>query len=91
MEVPADIRAAPAASLAGKPQLEIGQPDVIRPSITADRCVVAALVIRAINQEAVHASSAHFGEGDLLAGGSGHADLRAPKLPRWKPLDLVEE
>ena len=41
---------APTASLAGKQRLEIGKPDVIRPSIAADRCVVAAVIIGAIDQ-----------------------------------------
>jgi hypothetical protein len=37
-------------------------------------------------------SGAHFSEGDLLlAGEFGYSDIRAPKLPRWKPLDLVAE
>jgi hypothetical protein len=37
------IRAAPAASLAGKPRLQIGQADVIRPSVAADRGPMACL------------------------------------------------
>jgi hypothetical protein len=61
-----DIRAAPAASFADKPRLELGQPDVIRPSVAADRCPMAALVIRAIDQETANAGRAHFGEGDFL-------------------------
>jgi hypothetical protein len=47
IKIRADISAAPAASLAGKPQFEIGEPNVIRPSIAADRDVMAAPVIGA--------------------------------------------
>jgi hypothetical protein len=47
---------------------------------------------RGLPQQAANASVAHFSEGDLLrAGEGGHADIRAPKLLRWKPLDLVAE
>jgi hypothetical protein len=55
-----------AACLAGKLCLNVGQSDVIRPSIAGDRCRMAAAIIRAIDQETAHAGSAHFGEGDLL-------------------------
>jgi hypothetical protein len=66
-----------AASLARESRLYIGQPDVIRPSVTADRGPMAALVIRAIDQNPADASGAHFGEGDLLlAGELGHARLK---------------
>jgi hypothetical protein len=58
----------PAASLAAKPRLYIGQPNVIRPSIAADRCVMAAPKIGAVDQQPAHASGAHFSEGDFLAG-----------------------
>jgi hypothetical protein len=40
VEVRPHIRAAPAASLAGKPRLQIGQADIIRPSVAADRSPV---------------------------------------------------
>jgi hypothetical protein len=67
----ADIGTFPSAS----PQvnLYIGQPNVVRPSDAADRCPVAALVARAIDQETANASGVHFSEGDLLAGEFGHA------------------
>jgi hypothetical protein len=76
------IRAAPAASLAGKPRLEIGQPDVIRPSVGADRCVVAATIIGTVDQETANASGAHFGEGDFLLsrGEGGHAPLKRQQV-----------
>jgi hypothetical protein len=77
-----DVGAAPATSLTGKPQLEIGQTDVIRPPIAADRCVVAAAIIGTIDQETANASSAHFCEGDLLAGEGGHAPLKRGPIVR---------
>jgi len=73
MEVRADIRAPLAAGLAGEAKLDIGQPNIIGPSVAADRRPMAALIIRAIDQETANASGAHFSEGDLLAGGVGHA------------------
>ena len=54
-EIRADVGAFPAASLAGEPRLDIGQPDVIRPSVAADWCPVAAFVVRAIDQETANA------------------------------------
>jgi hypothetical protein len=85
IEIRPDIGAAPAASLTGKPRLNIGQPDVIRPSIAADRCVVAAMIIGTVDQETANASGAHFSEGDFLLpwGGGGHAlalSLRAGRV-----------
>jgi hypothetical protein len=73
MEIRAEIRAPLAAGLAGEARLDVGQPDVIRPSVAADRRPMAAPEIRAIDQQAANASGAHLGEGDLLAG-VGHAD-----------------
>jgi len=37
MEIGAHVRAPPAAGLAGELGLQIGQPDIIRPSVAADR------------------------------------------------------
>ena len=70
----ADIGSSLATNLACEKRLEIGQPDVIRPSVAADRCPMTALVIRAIDQETANVSGAHLGEGDLLlAAGLGKA------------------
>jgi hypothetical protein len=55
------IRAAPAASLAGKPWLQIRQPYVIRPSIAVDRSPMRAVIIAAIDQETAHAGGARLG------------------------------
>jgi hypothetical protein len=74
IEIRTDIGAPFATSLAGEPWLQIGQPDAIRPSVAADTCPKAALVIQAIDQQTANASGAHLGEGDLrLAGEGGHA------------------
>src|ERR1700730_16995744 len=61
-----DVSASMSAYLAHKPRLQIGQPEMIRPLIRADRDRVAALVVRAVDQEAAQAGVAHLGEGDLL-------------------------
>ena len=52
-----DVRAAPAASLAGKSRLKIRKPDVIRPSIAADRGPMRAMIIGAVDQEAANGMS----------------------------------
>ena len=62
------IRANPAASLAGKPRLQIRRANVIRPSIAADRSPMRAMIIRAIDQKIANAGGAHFTESDLLLG-----------------------
>jgi hypothetical protein len=74
MEVRADFRAFPAAGLAGEFRFDVAKPDVIRPSVAADRDRVAAPIIGAIDQETANAGGAHLGEGDLLAGRFAHAD-----------------
>jgi hypothetical protein len=48
-------RASLAANDAGKPGLKIGQPNFIGPSVTADRDVMAAAIIGAIDQEPANA------------------------------------
>jgi hypothetical protein len=77
-----DIRAAPAASFADETRLDIGQPYIIGPSVAADRCVVAATEIRAVNQQAADTGGAHFSEGDFLAGKIGDAPLKPG--PSWQ-------
>jgi hypothetical protein len=72
-----DVGAPLAASLTGKPRLNIRQPDVIRPSIRAQRRPMTAVKVRAINQEPANAHLAHLSEGDLLAGRFGHAAIEA--------------
>jgi hypothetical protein len=73
IEIRPDIGAFGAARLAGKAGLDVGQPDIIGPLVAADRDVMAALVIRTIDQETANAGRAHFSEGDLLlAGWFGH-------------------
>jgi hypothetical protein len=79
-----DIGAAAAACLADERPLDIGKPDLIRPPIAADRAPMAAPEIRAIDQEAANARSAHFTQRNLLlaticgtaAGEGGHASLK---------------
>ncbi len=66
MEVRPHIRTAPAASLAAKSRLQIGQPDIIGPSIAAERRPMRAMVVAAVDQESAHPGGAHLGEGDFL-------------------------
>jgi hypothetical protein len=54
-----------AACCAHEPGLD-GKPDIVRPLIAADRDVVAAVIIGAIDQNTANAHLAHLGEGDLL-------------------------
>jgi hypothetical protein len=72
MEIWAHVRASLAAALAGEPGLDVGQPNIIWPSVAADCCRMAALIIRAIDQEATDARGAHLSEGDLLGTVHGH-------------------
>ena len=51
-EVRPDLGAALAAGLADEERLDVGEPHVIRPSIRADRERVAAVVVRAVDQDA---------------------------------------
>jgi hypothetical protein len=73
VEIRADISASLAANLAGESGLDIGQPNVILPLVAADRGPMAALVIRATDQQTAYTGSAHFGEGDFLAGELEHS------------------
>jgi hypothetical protein len=71
VEVRADISASLATTPADELRLDFGQPNVIQPSVSAHGCPVAALVIRAIDQETANTSGAHFSERDLLVAGEG--------------------
>jgi len=72
MEVGADVRAFLAACPAGKPRLDVRQPNIVFPWVAADRHRIAASVIRAIDDEIANAGCAHFGECDLRTGSLGH-------------------
>jgi hypothetical protein len=76
MKIRADITAVLPTSLAGKARLYVGQPNIVRPLFAADRFPMAALVIRAIDQESANARGAHFSEGDLLVWGRHAASKR---------------
>jgi hypothetical protein len=66
IEISPDFGALKAASRTAEQRLEIGEPNIIRPLIGADRHVVAALIIRAIDQQAANPHRAHFAERDFL-------------------------
>ena len=55
MEIRPDVGPALAAGRAGELRLKIRQPNIIWPSIAADRDVMGALVIGAIDQESAYA------------------------------------
>jgi hypothetical protein len=76
MEIRADIGAFPSASLASEARLDIGQPDVVRPSVSANCGRVAAAIVRAIDQETANTSGAHFSEVISKAGREGLAIIR---------------
>jgi hypothetical protein len=77
IEIGTDVGASLAAAPTDEPWLQIGQPDVIGPSVRAHGRPVAAAIIGTVNQETAHASGAHLSEGDLLlAGEGGHAPLK---------------
>jgi len=60
MEVRPHVGALRAASLASKSRLQIGQANVIRPSMAADRCPMRAMIVGAIDQEAANAGGARI-------------------------------
>ena len=66
MPIGLDIGAAAAACLADECPLDIGKPDLIRPSVGAEPGPMAALIVGAINQETAQARGPHFPEDDFL-------------------------
>jgi hypothetical protein len=85
MEIRADVGASLAAGLADEPGFQIGQPNIILPSVAAAGGPVAAPIIRAINQQSANAGSAHLGNGDLLAFGRGGIKARRLPSPHGRP------
>jgi hypothetical protein len=78
VEIRANVSAPLAACLASEPGLQIGQPNIIGPSVAADGCPMAAVIIGAIDQETANAGGAHFSEDDLLLAAKGrHAGMKA--------------
>jgi hypothetical protein len=65
MKVRPDVGTSLAAGFAHEPRLEIGKPDVIGPLVRADRDRVAAMIVRAIDQDPAHAGGTDFCEGVL--------------------------
>ena len=89
MKIPPDICAALAAGFADEPMLDVGQPDMIGPTVGAYRNRVAAFVVSAIDQQSVDAGCAQFAEGDLLRAG-GHVGYSSATAPfRQRPTDKV--
>jgi hypothetical protein len=78
MEIRADISASLAATPADELLLDVGQPNVIRPSVAAHRGPMAAMVVSAIDQKTANTGGAHLSKRDLLAGGFGHGPMIPP-------------
>jgi hypothetical protein len=89
-EIRAHVGAPLAARLAGEPPFDVGKPNVIRPSVGVDCRRVAAVIIRAIDQDAAYAAFAHLAEGDFSAGGWFRASPMIPPIAhQGKPLGMV--
>lgn len=58
-----DIGALGTASLANELRFKIGQPNVIGPLLAADFHRIAAVIVRAIDQQPADAGRSHFPEG----------------------------
>jgi hypothetical protein len=82
IETRPDIRANLATNGADEQRLEIGQPDIIGPSFGADRRRVAAMIMRAGDQQPAHAGAAHFAERDFLGAGRHLAKVIAATSSR---------
>jgi hypothetical protein len=54
-----------AARFAHEQRLQVGEPDIIRPTVGIDLDMVGAVVVAAVNQNPTKASIAHLSEGDL--------------------------
>jgi len=65
VEVRSNVRASLAASPAGKPGLDVGQPYLVRPAIGEGSRRMAALVIATIDQHTPDAAFAHLSERDF--------------------------
>jgi hypothetical protein len=66
VKIRAHVGASLTAGLADEPRFQIREPEMIRPLVRANRNRVAAMIVRAINQEAADAGRSHFPEGDFL-------------------------
>jgi hypothetical protein len=67
IEIRPDVGPALAARGADEARLDVGQPHVVGPAIGIHRHAVAASVVGAVDEHAMHAHLAsHFAEGDFL-------------------------
>jgi hypothetical protein len=81
MKVRPDVSTSLAADFADEPRLDIRKSHVIGPLVRADRDRMAALIIRAVDQDPAHVSVAHLSEGYFLrASKGGHAPLKRDKI-----------
>ena len=87
IEIRPDIGAALAAGRADKARLDVGEPDIIGPAVTAHGDKVAAFEVGAIDQQPAQAHVPHLGEGDL-GWAVGHTPMVAPSGPEVKPVTV---
>jgi hypothetical protein len=59
MEIQPDVRAFAPTGLTGEARLHVGQPEIIRPLVAADRDPVTIVIIAAIDQQS---ANAHFAQ-----------------------------
>src|SRR5258708_4931206 len=88
IEIGADIGALFAAVLAGEPRLQVGQPDVIRPTVRVHGRPVAARVDGGSEQVPATTRGALLGEGDFVARRHWQAPRSPPIWPDVKPLGV---
>ena len=72
VEVRPDLCPAFAAGGADKARLDIRQPQLVPLAIGAQGDAMAAVLVRAIDQDTAHAHLAHVAEGDFLRSGCEH-------------------
>jgi hypothetical protein len=84
-----DFRTTVTTDAADEAGLYIGQADIIRPLIGAQRCRVGAAVIAAIDEHIADAGFAHLAEGGLLRGGR-HGQRLVVTLPTFASARIID-
>ena len=82
------FRAALAAARADEVRFDVGQPHMMGPAVGAERDVVAAAVVAAIDQHVADAGFAHLAEGDFALHGAKIRLWASPSAPLYKPAYL---
>src|SRR3974390_1912720 len=69
IELRPHISATMAAGATDEPRLNVGQPGIVRPVVAVDRNRMAAVMVRAIDQQAAHTLGTHVGKADFVRAG----------------------